>query len=165
MRGIVIPFQQRMYEMIGPSLSPKPPRGTMGQANTGGPVYLDTNGNPITSIQCGGSYTFDVPGSGLTQIWLTLFKNGTKTYDGLFPVPMPSYVTTCENDIGQYQAVAYDPTSGISLGQTTMTITAAGTTPGSTGGGILSTLSNLSTTAKFALAAGAYFLLVKGKRR
>jgi hypothetical protein len=166
MRGNVVPFQQRMFEMIGPSLSPNPPRGTLGQANTSGPTYFDVNGKPITSIQCGGAFTFDVPGSGLNQIWLTIYKDGKKTYDALFTIPMPSYVTTCETDIGNYQVIAYDPASGIVLGQTSMVITAAGgAPPPSTGGGILAWFSNLGTPAKLALVGGGAFLLLRKKRQ
>lgn len=163
MRGRVIPFQQQMFEMIGPSLSPRPPRGTMGQANTSGPTYLDVNGNPITSIVCGSAFTFDVPGSGLNQVWLTIYKDGQKTYDDLFTIPMPSYITSCDLDVGSYQVAAYDPQSGISLGQTAMVITAAGG-GGSTGGGITSWLSNLSTPAKLAMAIGAGFLLMRKRK-
>ena len=157
--------------MVGPSLSPLPPRGTLGQANTSGPTYFDVNGKPINTIQCGGAFTFDVPGSGLTSIWLTIYKNGQKTYDGLYTIPMPSYITSCESDIGQYQVVAYDPASGIALGQTQMAITPAGGGPvpggGGTpapGGGILSWFSNLSTGAKVGIAAGlGYFLYKRAK--
>jgi hypothetical protein len=163
--GNVVPFQQRMFEMIGPSLSPFPPPGTLGQANTRSPTYFDVNGKPITSIQCGGAFTFDVPGSGLNQIWLTIYKDGTKTYDALFSIPMPTYVTTCEADIGNYQVIAYDPASGIVLGQTSMVITSASGMPSpSSGGGIVSWLSNLSTPAKLALAGGAFFLVRKKKQ-
>ena len=162
MRGNVVPFQQRMYELIKPSLSPLPPRGTLGQGNTSGPSYFDVNGNPITSIVCGGSFTFDVPGSGLSQVWLTILKNGTKTFDGLFGIPMPTYITTCANDVGNYQLIAYDPNSGIVLGQTTMNILpATGTVPSS---GIASWLANMSTAEKLGLAAGVAFLLLRRKK-
>jgi hypothetical protein len=171
MRGTVVPFQQKFYEMISPSLTPRPPRGTLGQANTGGPVYLDVNGNPITAIACGGSFTFDVPGSGLSQVWLTIYKNGSKGFDGLFSIPMTSYVTTCDSDVGQYQAIAYDPASGIVLGQTSMNILPAGSVvpggpppPGGVPGGITSWLSRLTTTEKLIIAGGALLLFVRRKR-
>ena len=172
-----VPFQQRMFEMIGPSLTPRPPRGTLGQANTSGPTYFDVNGKPITSIVCGSAFTFDVPGSGLSQIWLTIYKDGAKTYDALFPIPMPNYVTSCDSDVGHYQVIAYDPSSGIVLGQTQMAILAAGGAPSSTpttplpalppfaGGGIGAWFSSLSTPAKLALVAGGVFLFTMGKRQ
>jgi hypothetical protein len=167
MRGNVIPFQQKIYEMTAPSLSPAPQLGA-----GSGPTYLDVNGKPITSIVCGQPFTFDVPGSGLSQVWLTIYKDGTKTYDALFSIPMPSYVTSCESDVGNYQVIAYDPSSGIVLGQTQMAILAAGSaTPG--GGppapvpaptGIGAWFSNLSTGAKLGIAAGAaYFLMKRAK--
>lgn len=166
MRGNVIPFQQRMFEMIGPSLSPAPAKGTLGQANTRQPTYLDVNGKPITSIPCGGSFTFDVPGSGLNQIWLTIYKDGTKTYDALYSIPMPGYVTSCESDVGTYQVAAYDPQSGISLGQTSMIITPAGGGVPSPSpiGNITSWFSNLSSGMKLALAAAGIFLLMKTRK-
>ena len=160
----IIPFQQKLYEMIQPSLTPRPPRGTMGQGPTSGPSYFDVNGKPITSIACGGSFTFDVPGSGLSQVWLTIYKNGTKTFDGLFSIPMQTYVTTCDNDIGQYQLQVFDPSSGISLGQTSINITAA-TGPTTPTGGIMAWLQNLTTTEKLALAGAGAFLLLRKKHK
>jgi len=158
---------QQLAEMTGPSLSPEPPTGTLGAAPTN-PVFYDVNGNQITCVVCGDSFTFDVPGSGLSQIWLTVMKNGTKTFDGLFSIPMATYQSTCANDVGQYQHLAYDPNTGILLGQTSFAILAAGQScgPGSvTGGGptggILQTLENLSTPAKIGLAAGIYFLFFR----
>lgn len=159
--------EQKLFEMIQPGLSPLPPRGTLGQA-THNPVFYDTNGNPITAIVCGGSFTFDVPGSGLSQIWLTIIKDGTKTFDGLFSIPMSTYVSTCSNDVGNYQHLAYDPSSGMLLGQTSFAILPAGSAPPPPGttttSGLLAWLENMSTAEKIGLAAGA-FLLLKGRKK
>src|SRR5215831_21286643 len=87
--------------------------------------YFFINGDPISSIVCGGSFVFNVPGSGLNQIWLTVYKNGAKTFDGLFAIPH-SYATNCANDVGYYQMTASDPSSGAVLGQATMLIVPAG---------------------------------------
>lgn len=156
---------QKVSEMNLASKMPAPPRGTMGAAATP-PVFFDANGNVITGIDCGQPYTFDVPGSGLSQIWLTEYKNGQKTYDNVFSLPMPSYVSSCENDIGTYQVIAYDLDSGLVLGQTTFTIYPAGTTvPASGSTSITSSLSNfwnnLSTIEKVLLVGGGAFLLMK----
>jgi hypothetical protein len=148
-------LEQQLAEMIGPSMSPKPPRGTLGAAGNP-PVFLDVSGNPISSIVCGGSYTFDVPGATGGQIWLTMSKDGNKVYDALFPVPMPSYASSCANDVGTYVAMAYDPSTGTLLGQTTFTILPAS---GVSAQGVLHWLSSLSTPAKIGLGIGALLLL------
>ena len=155
----------RQYEMTWPSLSPRPPRGTLGAAALT-PVFLDVNGNPITAIVCGGAYTFDVPGAPGGQIWLTMTKDNQQVYNALFGVPMPSYVSSCANDVGTYQVLAYDPVSGILLGQTTFQVLPAGSQvpTGSSTSGISAWLSSLSTPMKIGLAAVAV-LLLKGKKK
>lgn len=151
------------YEMSWPSMSPAPPRGTLGAAALQ-PVFMDTSGNPITAIVCGGAYTFDVPGASNGQIWLTMNKNGQQVYNALFNVPMPSYTSTCANDVGTYQVLAYDPVTGILLGQTTFQVLPAGSAPPPAPG--TSILSSLSTPELIGIAAAAWFLFFrKGKRK
>jgi hypothetical protein len=155
---------QKVSEMTMPSLSPLPQAGMLGSAPTP-PVFYDANGNPITCCVCGDSFTYDVPGSGLSQIWLIILKNGVQTFNNLFSIPMAPYTTSCSNDVGQYQHLAYDPNTGILLGQTTFAILPAGQSCGPSpiaaagGPSLLTTLENLSTPAKVALAIGAYLLL------
>ena len=150
----------KQYEMSWPSRSPRPPRGTLGAASYQ-PVFLDVNGNPVTEVVCGDAYTFDVPGWTGGQIHLTMTKNGQPAFDDLFTVPMPSYTSTCANDVGTYQVMAYDPLTGILLGQTTFQVAPAGTVipKSTTSTGILAWLENLTTVEKVALAAGAFLLL------
>jgi hypothetical protein len=147
----------KLAELMTPSGSPLPPRGTLGAAATS-PVFQDMNGTVVTSIACGQAYTFLVPG--YNQVWLTMMKNGQKVFDGLFSVPMPSYVSSCASDPGTYQAIAYDPTTGIVLGTTNFTVlpsTGAGQT-------ISAAFANISPTM-LAVGAGVLLLILKKKGR
>jgi hypothetical protein len=147
----------KLAEMMAPQQSPKPARGTMGAAATD-PVFKDVNGNPITSIACGGTYTFDVPG--YSQIWLTMLKDGVKTFDQLFSVPMPSYVSSCANDVGTYQVVAYDPVSGMVIGKTNFTVL-----PSSGAGQSVSSFFGSLTPIQIGIGAAVLFFMLKGKKR
>jgi hypothetical protein len=93
--------------------------------NTSGPTYYNMNKQPITTIPCGNSIIFDVPG--YTLVWLTRSKNGTVDFDGLFRVPIPPYILNCANDVGTYNVTAYainsDQTKGALIGSTTFTVT------------------------------------------
>lgn len=151
---------QKLNEAVMTSMSPQPARGMLGSASAP-PVYTDANGNTITSVVCGGVIGFTVPGWEGKQIWLTEYKNGTKSYDGLFGVPMAPYTTICGQDEGTYQDIAYDPVSGVVLGQTTFQILPATGVPagGGTPGGSL--LGKFSTTELLIGAAAVYFLFLR----
>ena len=136
-------------------------RGTLGAA-ANPPVFTDTSGNPITSIPCGGSFGFDVPGSGLTQIWLRQYKDGVKGYDGPFTIPMAAYASTCPADVGKYQNMVYDITTGVLLGQANFQVLPA---TGGAATGITSIFAGMSTTTMLLLAGGALLLLGGKKKR
>jgi hypothetical protein len=144
----------------------------MGQpANVFGPAYLDANGNPLSQIVCGGSYTFDVPGSGLDHVQITVYKNGAIAYQGIEPIPIP-YTTVCNQDEATYQTIAYDPITGANLGQTAIVILPAGSTVtggGTTGTGIAARLqawfAGLTTAEKAGLAAAVGFILYKRRKK
>ena len=157
--GNVVPFDTyKLGEMLLPSQSPAPPRGTLGAAATD-PVFKDASGNPISSIVCGGTYSFDVPGR--SQIWLTMLRNGTKVFDSLFNVPITHTAQCGTDEIGQYQVFAYDPPSGMLIGQTTFSILASDGSGGTgTGTGLLDTLK-----AHPLLIAGVALLLLMGKKK
>lgn len=90
----------------------------------GKPTYRDVNGNEITSITCGNSITFDVPGH--QHVWLSQLKNGQLNFDGPFELPMPAYVLNCGTDVGVYDVAVYaldsNGVKGELLGQTQFTV-------------------------------------------
>lgn len=90
-----------------------------------GPTYYNMQGQIITTIKCGNSITFDVPGNKL--VWLTRAKNGVQDFDGLYAVPIPPYVLSCTTDVGVYDIAAYsinpDHTRGPLIGTTRFTVT------------------------------------------
>lgn len=76
-----------------------------------GPVFLDSNGNPISSAICGVTpYTFAVPG--YSKVWLSQTLNGKMSYDGVYSVPMPSFVADCVSEVGGYQNAVYTVAPG-----------------------------------------------------
>lgn len=136
--------------VLGPS-----PGGIRGLRAISGPQFQDVNGNVISSIACGSSYVFDVPG--YSTVHLVLTKNGLPDFDGGFDVPMAPYQANCMTDPGVYVATAYDPSSGANLGTTTFTVTGAT--------GVTSFLSGFTTT-ELAVGAGlVLFLLMRKKGR
>lgn len=145
----------KVSEMMVPSMAPRPPRGTLGAAASN-PVFKDPSGAVISSIECGQPYTFDVPG--YTRVWLTMTRDGNQTFNGEFPVPMPSYVSSCATDVGTYNAIVYDLTSGIVLGQSQFVIHPAGsggvTPPGGPGTGPLPPGTVSATISPLMIAAG-----------
>lgn len=93
-----------------------------------GPTYYNMQKQVITTIACGNSITFDVPGH--TLVWLTRSKDGNVDFDGLFAVPIPPYVLSCVSDVGIYNVTAYavnpDQSKGLLIGSTMFTVTKAG---------------------------------------
>lgn len=151
----------KVSEMVGPSRTPKPFRGMgMGSLGQTGPQFLDASGNPITSVQSGQPYGFNVPG--YSSVWLILIKDGQQVYNALFSVPMALH-TAQDSEIGFWQAQAYDPNSGQSLGATTLQITAA--SAAGAGAGVTTWLSSLTTTEKLVGAGAILFLLTRKKGR
>jgi hypothetical protein len=90
-----------------------------------GPTYYNVNKQVITSIKCGNTIIFDVPGH--SMVWLTRSRNGTVDFDGLYAVPIPPYILNCSNDVGTYHVTAYtinpDNSKGALIGSTTFTVT------------------------------------------
>ena len=95
-------------------------------------------------------------------MWLVLNKDGQQVYNASLGVPMPLH-TAQDSEIGTWQAVAYDLTTGALIGSVSFAITAAGSGTG-TASGISAWLANLTTTQK-ALGAGAILLLLTAKKR
>jgi hypothetical protein len=100
-----------------------------------GPVFKNSAGQVISSIVCGQPYTFDVPG--YTRVWLRQYKNGQVNFDGIFPVPMSSYMADCVKDVGTYDNVVgevassggIDNAMGARIGDVSFRVTPAVTTP------------------------------------
>lgn len=155
----------KVSEMVQPSRSPAPVRAVgfslAGMRGTN-PQFLDANGTPISSIESGQPYGFNVPG--YSQVWLVLNKDGQQVYNANFPLPMALHQAQ-DSEIGTWQAIAYDSNTGQLIGSTTFQITAAGSGTG-TGSGVTAWLSSLTPTQKVLGAAGILFLLSrkKGKR-
>jgi len=88
------------------------------------PQFKNMQGQIITSIQCGNSVVFDVPG--YSMVWLTRIKNGVQDFDGLYALPVPPYILNCSDDTGSYTLTAYalnpDNTKGVLIGQTNFTV-------------------------------------------
>jgi hypothetical protein len=160
----------RLAEMLLPSKISTgwPAAGRTGLGQAQGPRYTDVNGQPISSIVCGGTYSFDVPGH--NHVYLIQVKNGQEIWRGSFPLPMSKYTSTCANDVGAYVSTVYDLTTGQNLGSASMNVLAAdGTTsppPGAPPGGplpgvspIATWFSNLSSTSILVIAAGILFLM------
>jgi hypothetical protein len=91
----------------------------------GTPVFKNANGAPITTMMCGNTMTFDVPG--YTRVWMSQLKNGVLNFDGPFDLPMPPYIATCSGDVGVYDVAVYEldanENKGQLIGQTRFTIT------------------------------------------
>ncbi len=155
----------KVSEMVGPSRTPQPMRSagydSLAGMGASGPQFLDASGNPISSIESGQPYGFNV--AGYPSVWLTLNKNGGQVYNAILSLPMALH-TAQDSEIGTWQAIAYDANTGQLIGSTTFQITAAGTSTGTTSG-LTAWLANLTTTEK-AIGAGAIlFLLTRKKGR
>jgi hypothetical protein len=134
-----------------------------GLGGLGAPTFYDANNRPITSIDCGMPYTFDVPG--YTTVWLENTFNGQPNYAGPLPLPMPSFVADCASQVGSYVYTLYELANGAKgnlIGQTTFQVLPAP----SIAGNIASVVSGMSSTQKIALlAVGAAVVmrLTKGR--
>ena len=93
--------------------------------NSGKPTFYNMSKQVISTIACGNSVTFDVPGHSI--VWLVRTKNGVQDTNGPYAVPIPPYVLNCSTDVGSYVLTAYvlnpDNTKGALLGSTTFTVT------------------------------------------
>jgi hypothetical protein len=176
----------RLAEMTAPRFMMMPGQAAMRRGAwtsqlgaPAGPVYLDLNGNPINSIICGGSYTFDVPG--YSAVWLIIKKNDVQVFSAQFPVPMATYQSTCADNVGYYLVSAYDLQTGQLIGTTQLTIlpASAGTpsaattspsgspppapgaipSPGIPTGTPAGTIFGMSPTTLLIAGAAAFFLL------
>lgn len=86
------------------------------------------DGQPTSEAYCGanGGSTigFDFPG--ITRAWVVVAQDGHTTFDGPMDLPMPPYTLRCPDDIGYFQAEAYEITDqgdrGGMLGQTSIAI-------------------------------------------
>ena len=117
------------YYLLSGSSSGGPPTSTAGTpTNTpsmGQPTFYNMAKQPISSIKCGASAIFDVPGYSL--VWLDRTKNGVADFSGPYAVPAPPYVMSCSSDVGSYTITVYqlnaDGSKGTLLGSTTFTVT------------------------------------------
>lgn len=66
--------------------------------------YL-VNGEPVSSVLCGETITFDV--TGYPRAWIIVAQDGQVTFDAPMDLPMPAYKLKCSDDIGYFQAAAY----------------------------------------------------------
>jgi len=76
---------------------------------TTAPLFYDSSGNQISSITCGGIYSYDVPGRyalGETY-WLNQTKNNITSYIGNYNFPTASYTSVCGRDEGTYHNIIY----------------------------------------------------------
>jgi len=154
-------IQLRVNEALRPSLTPTNRRtgdlGRLGLGQVGGPRFFDASGNTITTIECGQSYAFEVPG--YTNVWLTVMKDGVTTYDSAtqippstYSVPMPPYQSICGTDSGHYEVIVRDPVTGQEIGRATLDIT---------GGGLF----GLSSSTLMVIGGIGLALLVMRKRK
>ncbi len=92
--------------------------------SSGTPTFKNASGQVITSITCGATMTFEVPG--YSRVWLSQLKNGILDYDGPFNVPMPPYITQCSRDVAHYELAVYaidsNNVKGKLIGQTSFVI-------------------------------------------
>jgi hypothetical protein len=95
--------------------------------STGKPTFYNMSKQTITTIQCGGSVIFDVPG--YTLVWLERTKNGVQDFAGPYAVPTTPYVMSCSTDVGSYTVTVFainpDGSKGALLGSTPFTVTAS----------------------------------------
>lgn len=152
----------KVSEMVGPSRTPRPIRGMgMGSMGATGPQFLDASGNPITSIESGQPYGFNVPG--YSSVWLILNKDGQQVYNAILALPMALHVAQ-DSEIGIWQAEAFDPSTGQPIGSVAQfQITAAGASTATTSGAA-AWLANLTPTEKLVGAGVIAFLLLRKKR-
>jgi len=109
--------------------------GTGGGAIAAGVRFTNSAGQAITSAVCGDVIGFEV--DGFSEVWLVQMKDGAPQFDGAYTTPMAGYVLRCNDDVGVYQAVAYQRVSsgrGPLIGSATLTVRAADTAGGGSGG-------------------------------
>lgn len=126
----------------------------------GSPSFFDAANNPITVIQCGQPYTFDVPGFSPGQIWLDQTKNGQPWFSGPFSVPMPSFSADCVSQPGVYVnavSTVIQGQRGQPIGQTTLTVLS----PAAGGTGLQNVLGGMSQTQMLALGAVGIALFLR----
>jgi hypothetical protein len=89
------------------------------------PTFFNMSKQAISTIVCGNSIIFDVPGQ--SMIWLDGTKNDIQDTSGPYAVPAAPYILNCSSDVGTYVRTAYelnpDGTKGALLGTTTFTVT------------------------------------------
>lgn len=97
----------------------------LGNATSGKPTFYNMSKQAITTIACGNSIVFDVPGH--SMVWLVGTKNGVQDVNGPYGVPAAPYILNCSTDVGNYVRTAYvlnpDNTPGALLGTTSFTVT------------------------------------------
>lgn len=156
----------KVSEMRAPSASPKPVRSVgfgvgLGAMNAPAVQFLDATGAPITTVESGQTYGFDVPG--FPSVWLILTKDGAQVYNATLALPMALH-TAQDSEIGAWTAAAYDPVNGQLIGTTSLTITPAGTGTG-TSTGITAWISGLTPTQKALGVAAVLFLASRGRKK
>ncbi len=72
-----------------------------------GSINYYNNWKPVSIINCGDSYTFDISGYSNKTIWLRQIKNGVAIIDGQYKVPTSTIVSQCNVDEGVYTMMAY----------------------------------------------------------
>lgn len=89
----------------------------------GNPVYT-VNGQPVSTVKCGDTIGFDVPG--YPHAWVVVAQDGHITFDGPMDLPMPPYTLRCPDDVGFFQVGAYvltpDGKRGAVIGSTSITV-------------------------------------------
>ena len=76
----------------------------VGYSANAAPIFYKVPGFPVSSIICGDTYTFDVPG--YTTVWIKEWKAGNLIYDKQLNVPKALY-SICNSSEGTYILEAY----------------------------------------------------------
>ena len=77
----------------------------VGYSANAAPIFYKIPGFPTSSITCGDTYTFDVPG--YTTVWLKEWKgSGNLVYNAQYNVPS-TYTSVCNKDEGNYSVEVY----------------------------------------------------------
>lgn len=143
-------------------------------------IWSDANGNAVSSVVCGSTYSMTIPGMEGQQIYLVQQKDGSPQFSGNFSIPMSNYQSICPQDVGTYTASAYSLADGSLIAQGTFQVLPQGSTstgtastpavPGATTatGSTLSVIegmfSNLTASDWLLIAAGL-LVLFKGNRQ